>query len=45
MSAAISGVTTTSGTDIFSFTGINTIGSAGTTANYRVLGVVNGGFR
>jgi len=45
LSAAISGVTTTSGTDIFSFTGINTIGSAGTTANYRVLGVVNGGFR
>ena len=45
LSAAISGVTTTSGTDIYSFTGINTIGSAGTTANYRVLGVVNGGFR
>jgi hypothetical protein len=45
LSAAISGVTTTSGTDIFSFTGINTIGSAGTTANYRVLGEVNGGFR
>ena len=45
LSAAISGVTTTSGTDIYSFTGINTIGSASTTANYRVLGVVNGGFR
>jgi hypothetical protein len=45
LSAAISGVTTTSGYDIYSFTGINTIGSASTTANYAVLGVVNGGFR
>jgi hypothetical protein len=45
LSAAISGVTTTSGMDIFNFTGINTIGSASTTANYYVLGVVNGGFR
>ena len=45
LSAAISGVTTTSGFDIYSFTGINTIGSASTTANYAVLGVVNGGFR
>jgi hypothetical protein len=45
LSAAISGVTTTSGMDIYNFTGINTIGSASTTANYYVLGVVNGGFR
>jgi hypothetical protein len=42
---AISGVTTTSGYDIYNFTGINTVGSASTTANYQVLGVVNGGFR
>jgi len=45
LSAAIAGVTTTSGMDIFNFTGINTVGSASTTANYYVLGVVNGGFR
>ena len=45
LSAAISGVTTTSGMDIFNFTGINTVGSASTTANYYLLGVVNGGFR
>ena len=45
LSAAISGVTTTSGMDIYNFTGINTIGSASTTANYYVLGVVTGGFR
>jgi hypothetical protein len=42
---AISGVTTTSGYDIYNFTGINTVGSASTTSNYEVLGVVNGGFR
>ena len=42
---AISGVTTTSGMDIYSFTGINTVGSASTTENYYVLGVVNGGYR
>ena len=42
---AISGVTTSSGMDIYSFTGINTIGSASTTANYYVLGSVNGGYR
>lgn len=42
---AISGVTTSTGIDIYSFTGINTIGSASTTDNYRVLGVVNGGYR
>lgn len=42
---AISGVTTTSGMDIYSFTGINTVGSASTTANYYLMGVVNGGYR
>jgi uncharacterized protein Yka (UPF0111/DUF47 family) len=41
---AISGVTTSNGYDIFTFTGINTVGSASTTANYVVLGSVNGGF-
>ena len=45
LSAAISGVTTSTGIDIYSFTGINTIGSASTAANYRVLGVANGGYR
>ena len=44
LSAAISGVTTTSGHTIFSFTGINTGGSASTAANYTVFGVVSGGF-
>jgi len=44
LASAIAGVTTTTGYDIFSFTGINTIGSASTAANYQVLGVVNGGF-
>ena len=44
LSAAISGVTTTSGHTIFSFTGINTVGSASTAANYTVFGVVSGGF-
>lgn len=42
---AISGVTTTSGMDIYSFSGINTVGSASTTSNYYLLGVVNGGYR
>jgi len=45
LAAAISGVTTSAGIDIYSFTGINTVGSASTTANYQVLGIVNGGFR
>ena len=45
LAAAISGVTTSTGIDIYSFTGINTVGSASTTANYQVLGIVNGGFR
>lgn len=44
LSAALAGVTTTNGYTIFSFTGINTVGSASTTSNYDVLGVVNGGF-
>jgi len=45
LSAAISGVTTTNGYDIYNFVGLNTVGSASTTVNYEVLGVVNGGFR
>jgi len=42
---ATAGVTTTNGMDIYSFTGINTVGSASTTANYYLLGVVNGGYK
>jgi hypothetical protein len=38
---ATSGVTTSTGTDIYSFTGINTVGSASTTTNYLLLGNVN----
>ena len=45
LGSAISGVTTTIGYDLYNFTGINTVGSASTTTNYEVLGVVNGGFR
>lgn len=45
LASAITGVTTSSGTDIFTFTGINTVGSASTAANYKVFGMVNGGFR
>jgi hypothetical protein len=45
LASAISGVTTTSGYDIYSFTGINTVGSASTAANYVVFGSVSGGFR
>ena len=41
---ALSGVTTTAGYTIQSFTGINTVGSASTTANYEVFGIVSGGF-
>ena len=41
---ALSGVTTTNGYTVQSFTGINTVGSASTTANYEVFGVVSGGF-
>ena len=41
---AISGISTTNGYNIFTFTGINTVGSASTTANYTILGSVSGGF-
>ena len=44
LSAALSGVTTTNGHTIFSFTGLNTAGSASTTTNYIVFGTVSGGF-
>jgi hypothetical protein len=44
LSNALSGISTNNGYDIFTFTGINTVGSASTTANYVVLGSVNGGF-
>jgi len=44
LSAALSGVTTTTGHTIFTFTGINTVGSASTASNYTVLGTVSGGF-
>lgn len=38
-------VASTSSHDIFNFTGINTIGSGSTTANYQILGMVNGNFK
>jgi hypothetical protein len=41
---ALSGVTTSNGYTVQSFSGINTVGSASTTANYEVFGVVSGGF-
>ncbi len=44
LAASLSGVTTTTGHAIFSFTGINTVGSASTTTNYEVFGIVSGGF-
>lgn len=44
LNTALSGVTTTSGHTIFSFTGINTVGSASSAANYLVLGTVSGGY-
>jgi len=44
LGGAISGVTTSTGHAIFSFTGINTVGSASTTTNYEVFGIVSGGF-
>lgn len=44
LSNAVAGVTTNSGYDIYSFTCINTVGSASTTTNYQVLGSVNGGY-
>ena len=45
LAQSIIGVTTTSGYDIYSFIGINTVGSASTTSNYTILGSVNGGYR
>ena len=39
------GTGNTTAYDIFNFTGINTIGSGTTTANYEVFGLVNGDFR
>lgn len=44
LTAARLGVSTSNGYDIYSFTAINTSGSASTTSNYAVLGVVNGGY-
>jgi len=44
LAASLSGVTTSTGHSIFSFTGINTVGSASTTTNYEVFGIVSGGF-
>ena len=41
---AVSGLTTTAGYTIYGFTGINTVGSASSTANYEVFGVASGGF-
>ena len=39
------GTGNTTAYDIFNFTGINTVGSGSTTANYEVFGLVNGDFR
>ena len=44
LASATSGLTTTSGMDVYSFTGINTVGSAATCTNYYLLGAVNGGY-
>ena len=44
LASATSGLTTTSGMDVYSFTGINTVGSASTCTNYYLLGAVNGGY-
>jgi len=41
---ALSGVTTSNGYTVQSFSGINTVGSASTTDNYEVFGIVSGGF-
>lgn len=38
-------VPSTSSYDIFNFTGINTVGSGSTTANYQILGILNGNFK
>jgi hypothetical protein len=42
---AVVSTASTSSYDIFNLTGINTVGSASTTANYQVLGIVNGNFK
>jgi hypothetical protein len=42
---AVVSTASTSSYDIFNLTGINTVGSASTTANYDVLGIVNGNFK
>ena len=42
LETATDGLTTSMGYIVQSFTGINTIGSGSTAANYQVLGVVNG---
>jgi hypothetical protein len=44
-SGGTTGTGTTMSYDIFNFTGINTVGSASSAANYEVLGLVNGDFR
>ena len=44
-SGGTTGTGNTSSYDIFNFTGINTVGAGTTTANYEVLGLVNGDFR
>ena len=44
LGSALSGVTTTNGYTVHSFTGINTVGSASTTTNYEIFGIVSGGF-
>jgi hypothetical protein len=44
LGSATAGISTTNGYDIFNFIGINTVGSAATTTNYEILGVVSGGF-
>ena len=35
----------TTGYDVFNFTGINTVGSAASTLNYKLLSNVSGGYR
>ena len=44
LASAITGVTTTTGHTFYNFTGINTVGSASTTSNYEIFGIVSGGF-
>jgi len=42
---SIVSVASTNSYDIFNFTGINTVGSASTTANYQILSILNGNFK